>query len=166
MGQASKVRSQGEDWGWLHEHRLNGTSAPQLAGRQSGKGLELPKRQESIVSGCTRRGDSFPICPQEAEHCLNELQRWAQAAAISWDHRDEYEMLMLLLQPPRTLCASTGHYPHTPRNQCSTPLPGSRDAGTSSPREHTVRLGCCKVMPASATTGSTCIADPLSPRPE
>ena len=34
---ASEVRSQGEDWSWLHEHSLKGTSAPQLAGRESAK---------------------------------------------------------------------------------------------------------------------------------
>ena len=32
-----EVRPQGEDWGWLHEHSLKGASAPQLAGRESGK---------------------------------------------------------------------------------------------------------------------------------
>ena len=31
------VRSQGEDWGWWREHSLKGASAPQLAGRESGK---------------------------------------------------------------------------------------------------------------------------------
>ena len=34
---ASEVGSQGEDWGWLHEHSLKGASAPQLAGRESRK---------------------------------------------------------------------------------------------------------------------------------
>ena len=34
---ASAVRSQGKDWGWPCEHRLKGASAPQLAGRESGK---------------------------------------------------------------------------------------------------------------------------------
>ena len=34
---ALEVRSQGEDWGWLREHSLKGASAPQLAGRESGK---------------------------------------------------------------------------------------------------------------------------------
>ena len=34
---ASEVRSQGEDWGWLCEHRMKGASAPQLAGRESRK---------------------------------------------------------------------------------------------------------------------------------
>ena len=32
-----EVRSQGEDWGWLHEDSLKGASVPQLAGRESGK---------------------------------------------------------------------------------------------------------------------------------
>ena len=104
---ALEVRSQGEDWGWLREHRLKGASA--LPGGSPGKSLELPKRQENIVSGCTRRGNS--------EHCLNELQRQARAAAISADTRDRHEMLRLLLQPPRTLCASTGHYPHLPSQE-------------------------------------------------
>ena len=31
------VRPHGEDWGWLCEHSLKGASAPQLAGRESGK---------------------------------------------------------------------------------------------------------------------------------
>ena len=31
------VGSQGEDWGWLHEHSLKGASAPWLAGRESRK---------------------------------------------------------------------------------------------------------------------------------
>ena len=34
---ASEVRSQGEDWGWWREHSLKWASAPQLAGRESGK---------------------------------------------------------------------------------------------------------------------------------
>ena len=35
-----------------------------------------------------------------------------RTAAISTDPRDEHEMLRVLLQPPRNLCAITGHYPH------------------------------------------------------
>ena len=34
---ASEVTSHGEDWGWLCEHSWKGASAPQLAGRESGK---------------------------------------------------------------------------------------------------------------------------------
>ena len=33
----ASVGSQGEDWGWLCEHSLKEASAPQLAGRESGK---------------------------------------------------------------------------------------------------------------------------------
>ena len=35
--QVSEVRSQGEDWGWLHEHSLKGASVSQLTGRESGR---------------------------------------------------------------------------------------------------------------------------------
>ena len=82
---ASEVGSQGEDWGWLREHSLKGASVPRLAGKESGKSLDLQERQETFVSGCVSRGDSFPVCPQKAEHCLNKLQRWAQDVAISSD---------------------------------------------------------------------------------
>ena len=34
---ASEVRPQGEDRSWRREHSLKGASAPQLAGRESGK---------------------------------------------------------------------------------------------------------------------------------
>ena len=33
----ASVGSQGEDWGWRRERSLTGASAPQLAGRESGK---------------------------------------------------------------------------------------------------------------------------------
>ena len=33
----ASVGLQGEDWGWRHEHSLKGASAPQRAGRESGK---------------------------------------------------------------------------------------------------------------------------------
>ena len=69
-----------------------------------GKSLELPKRQETIVSGCVRRGDL-------------ELQRQARTTAISVDSRDGHETLRLLLQAIRSLCASRGHYPHLPSQE-------------------------------------------------
>ena len=65
----ASVGSQGEDWGWRHEHSLKGLVRHSQPGGSLGKSLELPKRQETIVSGCARRGDS--------EHLLNELQRRA-----------------------------------------------------------------------------------------
>ena len=33
----ASVGSQGEEWGWRREHSLKGASAPQLAGKESGK---------------------------------------------------------------------------------------------------------------------------------
>ena len=36
-GQASEVRPQGEDCGWLCEHSLKGASEPKLSGSESGK---------------------------------------------------------------------------------------------------------------------------------
>ena len=101
-------------------------------GGSPGKSLDLPQRQETIVSGCVRRGDSG--------NRLNELQRRARATAISSDPRDGHEPLTLLLLPQKILCASAGDYPHPARSLCSMPLPGSHNPGTSSPGEHTVRL--------------------------
>ena len=102
--------SVGEDSGWLHEHSLKGASVPQLAGRESGK-----------RSGAAEEARDFflPLCFLVREERglrtrLKELQRWVPAAAISTDPRDGHEMLRLLLQPPRSLCASTGHSPHIP----------------------------------------------------
>ena len=66
-----------------------------------------------MVLGCARTGDS--------EHCLNELQRWVQAAASSADKRGGREMLRVMLQPPKTLCASTGHSPHVPSRESVQP---------------------------------------------
>ena len=81
----ASVGSQGEDWGWWREHSLKGLARHGWPGGSPGKGLELPKRQETTVSGSARRGDS--------EHHLNELQRRVRAAAISTDPRDGHEVL-------------------------------------------------------------------------
>ena len=106
---ASEVRSQGEDWGRRREHSLKGLVRHGEPGGSPGKSLEPPKRQETIVSWCARRGDS--------DHHLKDLQRRARAAAITADPRDGRETLRLLLPPPRNLCASTGHHPHRPSRE-------------------------------------------------
>ena len=100
-------------------------------GRSPGKSLELSKRQETIVLGCTRRGDS--------EHCLNELQRRVRAMAINTDTRDRHETLRCRHQEA---CVQAQVTIHTcpPGRLCSPPLPGSRDPGTTSPGEHTALL--------------------------
>ena len=55
------VRSQGEDWCWLHEHSRKGLVHHSWPGGSLGKSLDLPKRQETFsslfVSWCMRRGD-------------------------------------------------------------------------------------------------------------
>ena len=107
------VGLQGEDWGWQREHSLKGLAHHSWLGGSPGKRLQLPERQETFsclfVSRHARRGDS--------ESRLNELQRWARAAAISADPRDGHEMLRLLLPPPKNLCASAGHSPHRPSQE-------------------------------------------------
>ena len=108
---------------------------------ESRKNLDLLERQETFVSGYTRRGHSFPVCPQKAEQCLSKLQREACVAALSLDPRDRSETLKLLPLTPRILCASTSHYPHpTPGSLCHMPLPGSHDPETTSPGEQKAHL--------------------------
>ena len=104
---ASEVRSQGEDWGWLREHSLKGTSAPQPAGRESRKKSRTAEEASDFflpLCSAVREERGFRAPPKQA-------QETGGAAAISADPRDGHETLRLLLQPSRSLCASTGHYP-------------------------------------------------------
>ena len=108
------VGSQGEDWGWRREHSLKGLVHHSEPGGSPGKSLQPPKRQETFsclfVSRRARRGDS--------ERRLNKLQRRVRATEISVDLRDGRETLrLLLLPPPRSLCASTIHSPHRPSRE-------------------------------------------------
>ena len=70
-------------------------------------------------------------------------------------------MLRLLLQPPRSLCASTGHSPHLPSQEPVQPATArvlwSRD---NFPGRTHGASGCCNVTPASAAAGL-----PLIPYP-
>ena len=157
---ASEVGSQGEDWGWQHEHSLKGLVRHGYPGGSPGKSLELPKRRETspclFVSWCARRGDS--------ERRLKELQRRARAAVISVDPRDGHETLGLLQPPPKSLCASTGHI-HTapPRSRCSPPLPASVIQGQL-PRENARSAsGWCNVttpLPPQARPASVPLPPP------
>ena len=151
---APEIRPQGEDWGWLREHSLKGASAPQLAGRESRKRSGPAEEARDIVSECARRGDS--------EHCLNDHQRRARAVAISADPRDGHETLRLMLQPPRSLCASTGHCPHLPSREPVQPatarilvIQGQLPRGNT---QHT--SGWYNVTLASAAAGSPRIPYP------
>ena len=133
---ASVGRIAGRGLGLAARTQPEGVSAPQLAGRESGKRSGAAEQARDFfclfVSWCARRGDS--------EHRIKELQRRARAVAISADPRDGRETLRLLLPPARSLCVSTGHSPHRPTGSLCSPPPGSRDPGTTSPVEHTARL--------------------------
>ena len=82
-------------------------------------------------------------------------------------------MLRLLLQPPRSLCASTGHSPQLPSWElCSPPLPASRDPGTTSPGEYTAclrLLQChtglcrCRLTPHSVPLPTPSLSEPEPP---
>ena len=45
-----EVGSQGEDWGWLHEHSLKGASAPQLDGSVSRKRSGAAKKARDFLA--------------------------------------------------------------------------------------------------------------------
>ena len=106
---ASEVGSQGEDWGWLRAHSLKGASAPQLAGREAGK-----------KSGAAEKARDFflPLCfLVHKERGFRVPLKGPPETGTSADARDVHGTLRLLLQPPRSLCESTGHCPHLPSRE-------------------------------------------------
>ena len=61
----ASVGSQGEDWGWLREHSLKGASAPQLAGRESGKkSVPAEEARDHCFGVCKER--RFGALPKRA----------------------------------------------------------------------------------------------------
>ena len=92
-----------------------------LADRESGRGSAAAKEARDFflpLCFAVRKERGFRAPPKRtpemgASHGYQHRpQRWARAAVISADPRDGHEMLRLLLPPPRSLCASTGHSPH------------------------------------------------------
>ena len=63
--QASVVRPQGEDWGWLGEHSLKGASVPQLAGRESGKKSGPAGEARDLCFGVHEERGFLPSVPTE-----------------------------------------------------------------------------------------------------
>ena len=104
-----EVGSQGEDWGWLCEHSLKGASAPQLAGRESGKKSGTAEEARDHCFG-VHEESGFREPPKRAPET-------GMSCGYQRDTRDGDETLRLLLQPPGSLCASTGHYPHLPSRE-------------------------------------------------
>ena len=95
--QASEVRSQGEDWGWWHEHSLKGASAPRLAGRESRKRSGAAEEARDHCFGVREERGFLPCVPTEGRVPPKQAPETAQATAISSDNRDKHEMLTLLL---------------------------------------------------------------------
>ena len=109
----ASVGSQGEDWGWLCEHSLKGASAPQLAGRETGKKSAAAKEARDFflpLSFLVREERGFRAPPKRAPE--TGVSRGHQRGPQRW-----HEKLRLLLPPPRSLCVSTGHYPHLPSRE-------------------------------------------------
>ena len=118
-----EVTSQVEGWGWLREHSLKGANIPQIAGRESRK--RCGPAEEA-------RDHCFRVHQERGSRALpKRVPRRAQAETISTDTRDGHEMLRRLLQPARSLCASTGHYSHLhprePVQPTNARVPRSRD---------------------------------------
>ena len=62
----ASVGSQGEDWGWRREHSLKAASAPQPAGKESGKRSEAAEETRDVFSPlcflvCEERGIRAPL---------------------------------------------------------------------------------------------------------
>ena len=138
---ASEIRSQGEDWGWLCEDSLKWASAPQLAGKESGK-KSGPARETRghCFRVCEERG-FLPCVPTESRALPKQapekgvscgyqlgLQRWAwnANAAITATKNPVCKHRSLPTSPPGSLC--------------SIPLPGSQDPWTTSPGKHSTHL--------------------------
>ena len=82
----ASVGSQGEDWGWRLEHSLKGASAPQLAGRESGKRSGAAEEARDFLlplcfAARKERGFRAPLkgAPETGTSCgyHSGPQRWA-----------------------------------------------------------------------------------------
>ena len=78
----SEIGSQGEDWGWLHEHSLKGATAPQLAGRESRKNSGPAKEaRDHCFSVREERGFRAPPKPAPEMGASCGYQRGPQRRA-------------------------------------------------------------------------------------
>ena len=72
---ALESRSQGEDWGWLREHSLKGASAPQLAGRESGKKSGPAKEARDHCFG-VHKERGFRTLPKQTPETGASISAW------------------------------------------------------------------------------------------
>ena len=159
-----RVGSQGEDWGWRREHSLKGASAPQLAGRESGKKSGAAEEtRDFFLPLCflvhEERGFRAPLKGAPETGASRGYQRGPQRRA--WD--------------AKAAAAATKKPVCKNRSLSTPPLPGACAARHCQgpviqgqlPRENTwCASGCCNVMLASAAAGSPRICTPPSSWPE
>ena len=144
----ASVGSQGEDWGWLCQHSLEGDSAPWLAGRESGKKSGAAEQARHHCSG-VREERGFKVPPKRAPEtgASRGYQRGPQRRA--WD--------------AKAAAAATRKPVCEHRSLSTPPLPGAGAARHCQgpviqgqlPRENARHAsGWCNITPASAATGS------------
>ena len=134
--QASEIRSQGEDWGWLLEDRLKGARAPQLAGRASGKMSGPAGEARDHCFRVQEERGFLPCLPTEGRALPKRAPEMGQATAISSDPKDGHDILTLLSLLPRILRASTGQdtlprpppHPRELVQHATARIPRSRDS--------------------------------------
>ena len=138
---ASEVRSQGEDWGWLHEQSLKGASAPQLARRESEKKSGPAEEARDHCFG-VRKKRGFRALPKQASEMgascgyqLGTQRRACNANAAAAATKKPVCKHRSLSTPPLP-GASAARYCQGPVIQGQHPLENKRRAP-----------GCCTIMP-------------------
>ena len=159
---ASEVGSQGEDWGWRREHSLKGASAPQLAGRESGKisGAAEQARDFFLPLCLTVREErGFRVPPKRAPETgashgyQGGPQRRARDAKAAADTTKKPVCKHRSLSTPSLLGACAARH-------CQGPVIWGQ-----LPRENAQHASrWCNVTPASAAAGSPHLRNPPSPR--
>ena len=161
---ALDVRSQGEDWGWLCKHSLKGASAPQLAGRESGKKSGAAKEATDFFLPLyflvrEERGLRAPLKGAPETGASRGYQRGLQRQA--WDAKAAAAATKKpvckhrSLSTPPLLGACAAHHCRGPVIQGQLSLENTQHAS-----------GCCNVMPGSAATGCPTFHTPPSPEPD
>ena len=164
----ASVGSQGEDWGWWREHSLKGASAPQLAGRESGKKFGAAEQaRDFFMPLCflLHKEKGFRAPPKRAPDTgashgyQHGPQRWAwdAKAAAAATKKPECEHRSLFTPPLPGDCAA--RHCQGPVIQGQLPRENARHAS-----------GCCNVTtpltPQARPTSSVPLPPPGLSEPE
>ena len=159
--QASELRAQGEDWGWLYEDSLKGAGESQLARRESGKKSGPAKEaRDHCFSVCQERG-FLPHVPTKGRALPNQAPQTGASCGYQLRPQRRAWNANTAAVATKNLCASTGHYqppPPLPPGACAARHCQDPEIQGELPWENTwCTSGCCNVMLASAAAGSPCI---------